>query len=239
MRFYNGATGLKTGTTSGAGSCLSATASRDGLSLVAVVMGCATSDDRFSSARGLLDFGFANYMSATPPSIQEQLTPIPVLRGTEDQVDVVYDDPGKFVVEKGNEDALVQEITAVDDVQAPVEQGQILGKVEVVVNGEVMGSYDLKAAYAVDKMTLGKAYQRLLGCLLTMKGREKPKPEELVPGDIAEEDPAAGETPAEESAAPAEGESSAEESAPAAQPCACGLDQCKCLETGDVCGCLG
>lgn len=190
VRFYNGATGLKTGTTNGAGSCLSATATRDGLSLIAVVMGCPTSDDRFASARGLLDYGFANYMSVTPPSIQEELYPIPVLGGVEESVQVVFNDPGSFVVEKGTADTITQEVVLVQDVEAPVEKGQVLGSVEVVVNGEVVGSYDLKAAGAVERMTVGKAFGKLCQKLLEFSrpvqyeqpsGSPVPEPEVLQP----------------------------------------------------------
>lgn len=215
VRFYDGATGLKTGTTSGAGSCLSATATRNGLSLVAVVMGCSTSDDRFASARGLLDFGFANYVSLTPPSIAPQLTPVPVLRGVEQSVSVDFNEPGSFVIEKGAEDALTQEITLADNVEAPVDAGQLLGKVEVVVSGEVVGSYNLFAATAVERMTIDKAFATLLREMLRMKGAEKPP----------EPDPA-GEGTA--------GESAPEPIMPA---CTCTEDECYCEEIGDVCGC--
>lgn len=178
VRFYNGATGLKTGTTNGAGSCLSATATRGELSLVAVVMGSPTSNERFAAARGLLDFGFANYASVAPPPVQQELAPVPVLRGTAPTVEVVFDDPGTFVVEKGTEDAITQEITLVEDVQAPVEAGQVLGKVEVVLSGEVIGSYDLKAGAAVESMTLGKAFERLIHALLRMNYTAAAQPPE-------------------------------------------------------------
>ena len=111
VRFYPGATGLKTGTTSIAGSCLSATATRDGLSLVAVVMGAPNSDSRFAAARGLLDYGFANYVSVTPPSIADRLTPVKVLHGVKDSVMPVYTSPGSIVVEKELEDKIEQVIT--------------------------------------------------------------------------------------------------------------------------------
>jgi D-alanyl-D-alanine carboxypeptidase (penicillin-binding protein 5/6) len=162
VRFYNGSTGLKTGTTNGAGSCLSATATREGLSLVAVVMGSPTSDDRFAAARGLLDYGFANYRAIEPPPIRGQLAPLPVLRGVEPYVDVTYDPPGVFVIEKGTEDAMTQEITLPENVEAPVEAGQVLGQAEVLLSGEAIGSYPLKAAANVERLTLGKAFERLL-----------------------------------------------------------------------------
>ena len=88
VRFYDGCTGLKTGTTDGAGSCLSASATRGGLSLVAVTLGSATSAERFSAARGLLDYGFANYARVELPVV-EGIEPIPVKHGIAQMVDVV------------------------------------------------------------------------------------------------------------------------------------------------------
>ncbi|MDL2233295.1 D-alanyl-D-alanine carboxypeptidase [Ruminococcaceae bacterium OttesenSCG-928-L11] len=177
VRFYGGTTGLKTGTTNGAGSCLSATAERDTLGLVAVVMGCATSDDRFGSARSLLDYGFANFTSAEAPSIDEQLAPVPVLRGVEEQVGITYTPPGSFVVNKQSKDAISQEITLVPDVEAPVYEGQILGKVEVLIDGVVVTSYDLKADAAVERITVPKAFRKLLDSVLRLKDSEEAVPE--------------------------------------------------------------
>jgi len=168
VRFYKGATGLKTGTTSQAGSCLSATATRDGLSLVAVVMGAPNSDARFASARGLLDHGFASYISVTPPSVADQLTPVRVLRGVQDNVMPVFESPGSYVVQRGQEDKIEQVVSLSPDVEAPVYAGQILGTVEVLVDGSSAGSYPLRAATAVERMTFPRAFVILLRAALTM-----------------------------------------------------------------------
>ena len=93
VRFYEGATGLKTGTTNKAGSCLSATATRGGLSLVAVVMGSTTSDDRFASAKKLLNYGFANWAVAVPENIAEQIEEIKVIGGVSPSVGAMCDPP--------------------------------------------------------------------------------------------------------------------------------------------------
>lgn len=191
VRFYKGATGLKTGTTSGAGSCLSATATRDGLSLIAVVMGCPTSDERFASARGLLDYGFANYTSVTPPSVADQLTPVPVLHGVADSVMPVAEMQGSVVVEKLQKDALTQQITLASDVQAPVEAGQVLGMVEILVDGQVVGSYPLKTGNAVEAMTFPNALKLLLNAALRVSGvrqEQAPAPPagEAVPEPVLE-----------------------------------------------------
>ncbi|MDR2909199.1 MAG: D-alanyl-D-alanine carboxypeptidase [Oscillospiraceae bacterium] len=168
VRFYNGATGLKTGTTSLAGSCLAATATRENLSLVAVVLGAPDSNTRFSSARGLLDYGFANFVSVTPPPVADQLLPVKVLHGVADGVLPVYDAPGSFLVEREFEDSLEQRITMAENVEAPVSRGQVLGEVEVVVNGEVLGSYSLRASIEIEEMTFSNAFGRLMGEALKM-----------------------------------------------------------------------
>jgi len=169
VRFYSGATGLKTGTTNLAGSCLSATASRDGLSLVAVVMGAPNSDTRFASARGLLDYGFGNFMSAVPPSIADKLNAVRVLRGVEDSVMPVYEAPGSFVIEKEMEDKIEQVITLIPDVHAPVTMGQVLGMVEVLVGGNIVGSYPLKANKDIARMDFPRAFAALIGSALKMR----------------------------------------------------------------------
>ena len=168
VRFYQGATGLKTGTTAQAGSCLAATATRDGLSLVAVVMGSPNSDARFSAARALLDHGFANYTSVIPPPIADQLTPVRVLRGVEQSVMPVFEAPGSYVVEKGQADKIEQVVTLAEDVEAPIYTGQTLGRVDVMVDGSLAGSYPLRAANSVDRMTFARALGILVHAALSM-----------------------------------------------------------------------
>jgi D-alanyl-D-alanine carboxypeptidase (penicillin-binding protein 5/6) len=213
VRFYNGATGLKTGTTDGAGSCVAATATRDGLSLISVVMGSPTSNERFASARGLLDFGFANYQSTVPPPVDDSLSPVPVLRGVEGSVMPVYEDPGQFVIEKGKEDEIVQEVTLVEDLEAPVLEGQIVGKVQVLVNGELAGDYDLKAAKGIDRMTFGKAFLMLAERMLrTNRGpQHKPAPKTATPATTGEMQHS--------------------------PECTCEEGKCHCEAIGDICGC--
>ena len=165
VRFYGGTTGLKTGTTNGAGSCLSATAERDGMGLVAVVMGCPTSDQRFAAARSLLDYGFANYAMVPVPSIDEQLTPVRVLQGKSYELNAIYEAPAAMVAPKAQKDTLTQKVTLTADVQAPVQRGQLLGQVEVLLDGQVVQTYPLMAGEAVEKMTLGVAFGRLTAAL--------------------------------------------------------------------------
>lgn len=167
VRFYEGATGLKTGTTNGAGSCLTATAQRGGLSLVAVVLGAPTSDERFAGARKLLDYGFANYAMAAPPDISAQLAPVKVLGGEKPMVEVTLSAPEPFVVRQGQEDKIEQHTSLVPDVAAPVEKGQTLGKVLITLDGMTLAEYDLRAASSVEKMTFWRALKKLAGRLVS------------------------------------------------------------------------
>ncbi|MEG2875374.1 MAG: D-alanyl-D-alanine carboxypeptidase family protein [Hydrogenoanaerobacterium sp.] len=168
VRFYEGATGLKTGTTDGAGSCLAASAQRGGLSLVAVVMGAPTSDERFAAARKLLDYGFASYEMAALPGISEKLTPVKVKGGTSPEVNVTYEKPADIVVKKGDEQKLEQRISLVPDLEAPVEKGQVLGRVLVVLGASPIAEYTLKAAQAVEKMTMLNGMKMLFGKLIML-----------------------------------------------------------------------
>lgn len=162
IRFYQGATGLKTGTTSTAGHNLSATAERNGLGFVAVVLGCATTDERFGGARKLLDHGFANYSLYTPQVDPATLTPIPVLRGTAETVAVKVGDLDPLLVKKGEEKGLTCTVTLSEDLEAPVTKGQIVGTVTVTRNGETVAEYPVRASEEVPKLSFGFCLWRLI-----------------------------------------------------------------------------
>lgn len=157
VRFYKGATGLKTGTTDTAGCCLSASASRGELSLVAVVLGCKTDDDRFADARSLLDYGFANFTFTAPPECSQELGEIQVLDGVSQSVGVVPNPPAGVLVEKGTEKSLESEVELMESVQAPVQQGQQLGTVTLTLSGETVCTYPILAETSVEKMTIWTA----------------------------------------------------------------------------------
>lgn len=168
VRFYQGATGLKTGTTNGAGCCLSASASRDGLGLIAVVLGAANSNDRFSAARALLDWGFANLaaVTITPPEV---LGPLAVTHGTEPLVELTAIPPvGGVVIPKGQRDAMTQTVSLAETLQAPVAAGTEVGTVTVTIEGEPVASYPVVTAAAVERMTFARAFARLADRLLAM-----------------------------------------------------------------------
>jgi len=122
VRFYEGTTGLKTGTTSKAGHCLSASAERDELHLVAVVMGAKNSTDRFEGAKAMLNWGFANYESAAPEIDLSALTQVRVLKGTDAYVEPQLPRVDSLTLKKGEKQALETKITLCENVEAPVEE---------------------------------------------------------------------------------------------------------------------
>ena len=157
VRFYEGITGLKTGTTDAAGVCVSATAERGGLGLVAVVLGCSTGDERNETARAMLDYGFANYASVKMDTKGLNITDIKVLHGVKSRAAVAADGDCYVLMPKGREKEILQTVTLSDDVLAPVEKSQILGKVTVTLGSEVLGEYMIRAGESIAKMTVGKA----------------------------------------------------------------------------------
>ena len=166
VRHYTGATGLKTGTTSKAGHCLSATAQRDGLGLIAVILGCETTDERFGGARKMLDYGFANYTIYTPEIDTTALTPVPVLRGLAETVTPSVELPSAFLIKKGQEKNVSCSLELAEDLEAPVYEGQVIGSISLVLDGEEIAQYDVHAAEAVDRLKTGNAFMLLLEALL-------------------------------------------------------------------------
>jgi len=166
VRFYEGATGLKTGTTSKAGCCISASARRGETHLIAVVLGSGSSDDRFETAKRLLNWGFANFATVTPQIAPELITPVRVLRGAEQWIRPVPPAAMPILVPKGSEGDLQQSVDLAVDVQAPVEAGQVLGKVTITLDGETLGEYPLVAPAAVDKLDFITQLKRLAAALI-------------------------------------------------------------------------
>ena len=162
VRFYPGTTGLKTGTTSKAGCCLSATAERDGLHLVAVVMGSENSTDRFETAKALLDWGFSNYESINPAIDRSLITDVLVMKGEKDKVSPAIPETEPILVKKGRKGDIKQTVTLSVAVNAPVEKGQTLGNVEFTLDGEKLAVYNLLSPENVDTLKLPLALRRLL-----------------------------------------------------------------------------
>lgn len=132
LRRYEGITGLKTGTTGGAGICISASATRNGLSLIAVILGAPSSADRFDAATTLLDYGFGAYEAAPLPKLEAQPLQITVRGSAAGSVPLDYSAlPETVLVEKGSGASLHTELTLPEELEAPVERGQTLGKAAV------------------------------------------------------------------------------------------------------------
>lgn len=161
VRFYEGATGLKTGSTDAAGYCLSATAERDGMELIAVVLKSATSEKRFETAKSLLNFGFANYtlMDVYPT---QALPPVDVLLGEREQVQPELSRSSRILVDKSDLNQITSDIQLCENVEAPVELGQTLGKMSVFVNGEEIESIPIVAGGAVERLTVPGIFVRFL-----------------------------------------------------------------------------
>ena len=166
LKRYQGVTGLKTGTTSGAGVCISVSASRDSLDLLAVVLGAASSAERFDAATALLDYGFANFENAAAPAPENAPASLPVTGGAEETVELQYAAPQKLLVQKGEGGALTAELELPRTLAAPLAAGQQVGTVTVRSGGTVLGSWPVTAAGEVRPMTVRLGFERLLTALL-------------------------------------------------------------------------
>ena len=155
IRFYDGANGLKTGSTSKALCCLSAAAKRNDMQLIAVVLGAPTSAERFASAKSLLDYGFANYEVNTQITAGDEVQKIAVEKGVDKEVGVVAGDSCSTLVKKGQEDNITKEIKIDETITAPIEAGQKIGTMTISRDGEVIADIDLNASSAVEKKGIG------------------------------------------------------------------------------------
>jgi len=160
VRFYSGATGLKTGFTSGAGYCLSASAERDGMELIAVVMGCATSKDRFNSCKALLDFGFAGY-AVIQPELPEAAE-VPVKLGLADTVRAVPGNRDAILIDKSQKNSVSLKAELEESVTAPVSRGQRLGTLTIRSGEQILAQIPLIAEAPVEKCTFGQMFLRVL-----------------------------------------------------------------------------
>lgn len=155
IRFYDGANGLKTGSTSKALCCFSAAAKRNDMQLIAVVLGAPTSAERFASAKSLLDYGFANYAVNTQITAGDEVQKIAVEKGVDKEVGVVAGDSCSTLVKKGQEDNITKEIKIDETITAPIEAGQKIGTMTISRDGEVIADIDLNASSAVEKKGIG------------------------------------------------------------------------------------
>ena len=161
VRFYPGATGLKTGFTSGAGYCLSATAQRDGMELIAVVMGAATSQERNAACKQLLDHGFANY-ALICPDLTDTDTLVTVKLGKSPGVAARLGADPSMLIEKAQRNSVTTEVSLEESVTAPVAAGQKLGTMTVRTGEQVLTAVPLVAAEAVERLSWTDLFCRVL-----------------------------------------------------------------------------
>lgn len=160
IRFYPGATGLKTGFTSGAGYCLSATAQREGMELIAVTMGCESAKIRNAACKQLLDYGFANFALVSPDL--EDVPSVPVVLGKEKDVSLELSGARQLLIPKAKKAGITQSVSLEESVNAPVEKGAVLGTLTVKSGGETLLEIPLSAAKAVEKLTFGDVFLMVL-----------------------------------------------------------------------------
>ena len=167
LRSYDGITGLKTGTTGEAGACISATAERNGLSLIGVVLGADSGKERFRDAATLLDYGFANFESKEL-GLEEELAPITVEGGMEDEVSISCEGVTGLTVPKGEGKGITQTVDIPESITAPVKKGDVVGKVVFTLNGEELASFDVTANDDVEEKSFGSVLGLLLHSLIKM-----------------------------------------------------------------------
>ena len=161
VRFYPGCTGLKTGFTSGAGYCLSASAERSGMELIAVAMGSETSQKRNDACRGMLDYGFANFAHYTPECPDDAV--VTVKLGVSETVNAVLANAGPLLVKKAELSRITARHTLLPEINAPVEPGDTLGELTVACGDQVLAVLPLIAECAVEKLTWPDLFAMLLG----------------------------------------------------------------------------
>lgn len=166
LKSYNGITGLKTGTTDDAGSCISATAKRDGLSLIAVVLGSDSGTDRFKDASILLDYGFNNYSVIIPK--EKRLPKVKVNKGMESEVEVYSKPPESVLVAKGSDSEIIVKLDLPKKIDAPVEKDKKIGEITYSINDKVVQKADIRCKKTVEECSFGNSFRYLLSQLISL-----------------------------------------------------------------------
>ena len=160
VRFYDGCTGLKTGFTSGAGYCLSSSAQREGMELIAVVMGCETSALRFAACKSMLDYGFANFALVSPAP--EGSYTVPVVLGKTDGVNAVPGEEATLLIDKSQRSSVSTHVVLDESVNAPVSQGQRLGTMEIRAGEQVLRQIPMVAESTVERLSFWDIFGKIL-----------------------------------------------------------------------------
>lgn len=162
IKWYDGATGLKTGSTGKALYCLSGTAERNGLSLIAVVMGAPDPKVRFQEVMKMFDFGFANYEIVECEPKGKVVANIPIFKGKEETINGIIKESVNIVLKKGKDKQFETKIDVIDSIKAPFEEGTKLGEIVYIQNGEKIGSSDIIAEKTVEKAGIIDIFKNLL-----------------------------------------------------------------------------
>ena len=168
LKSYAGITGLKTGTTNGAGVCISASAVRDGIRLLAVVLGSPSSKERFASATAMLDYGFATFEAGAFPQIAGRADTLRVTGGVEQQVALDYTVPEKMLLKKGEGQTLTAAVVLPEKLDAPVAAGTQVASVTLKAGEEILGEYPVTTRSEVPQMDWGTALSLLTKALFTL-----------------------------------------------------------------------
>ena len=165
LKSYNGITGLKTGTTGKAGVCISASASRDDLRLIAVVLGSSSGKERFAAATSLLDYGFAMFESALVPIPADAPKTLPVQKGEEPALELCYTAPERCLAVKGQGSALQAEVELPQTLEAPIREGSVIGSLNIKNSQGILQSCPIIAAKPVDVRSFSGCFRRVVNAL--------------------------------------------------------------------------
>ena len=165
LKSYNGITGLKTGTTGKAGVCISASASRDDLRLIAVVLGSSSGKERFAAATSLLDYGFAMFESALVPIPTDAPKTLPVQKGEETTLELCYTAPERCLAVKGQGSALQAEVELPQTLEAPIREGSVIGSLNIKNSQGILQSCPIIAAKPVDARSFSGCFRRVVNAL--------------------------------------------------------------------------
>jgi D-alanyl-D-alanine carboxypeptidase (penicillin-binding protein 5/6) len=164
VRYYDGCTGLKTGSTDKAGYCISATAKRDGVELIAVIMGAPTRDGRNADARALLDFGFSNFtLYEVPEKAIERLS---VLRGTKDGT-VIYSSAFSALIKKKDLKNVELIYDIPKELNAPLADGDKIGSITYKISDEIIGTSDIYVRESIEKISFIDVFLKIIKCIFT------------------------------------------------------------------------
>ena len=169
LKSYNGITGLKTGTTGDAGSCITATATRGNLSLIGVVLGSTSGKERFTDAATVLDYGFANYSMYTPKAPDGAVTDIQVVGGMQGTVKTAVNETTPILIKKGEEKGITEKLNLPESIDAPIKKGDKVGSVEYTLDKKKIAESPITADGDVEQMTFWSVFSVIFSNLLTSR----------------------------------------------------------------------